>query len=646
METIQQIEKILGIQLAKKSFGKLYDPNQKNTYSGGKESPKSLRLDDVRIDDFSKLLPHLKELRTLELKNSTIPNFSELLNLSCFDITLNNVVFQNNNCGTKGKVPGHLKLSNMKFDAAVLRCFKKTNIKGFVQVEFRKCHIDNIQHINDIVPLSLLILDEITFTHQPTATTKKETGRLSIYNSNFKDVSFLPFQDSLGNVEFENCKIGSIAGLTKFPKLKSISIDSDTIIKDKSVQKNDSNRKINCYFTQGKEPMDLRMVRSLSQYIHGLYFDNYKEKTINFIGEFKKINHLSFNKSKVYIDAFLPIAKQLKSISFTKSKIKRSNYFKYFKNLSRFEINNYDEENLGLRSFEKILPLKKQLKVLKICDFEKIKAPQLIKEFKALESLKIAYEIPVKTAKYILTLKNLKKLSLSVNYKKCSLSLEKLKKLEFLILEADINFTGFEQLKKLKSLKIGNSLSSTKMDINAFPKMENLKRLNYINYNQKIKGLKQFPNLEFLRLKGSPKIRLGKHDKLKVLDVENSSIKSFKGFKALPNLKRLDSSSLYNSFNLKGLHKFPNLKSLSLMESEVDDIAHLAPLKKLEYLDLSGTSISDIHILNTLPKLKGVNLATYSNENLEEQLDNPKIAVYCGRPSAYLWIWEKDEFGI
>jgi len=55
MKEIQQIEEILGIKLEKKRYGRSYDPNQKNTYSIRREHIESLRLDDVVVDDFSKL---------------------------------------------------------------------------------------------------------------------------------------------------------------------------------------------------------------------------------------------------------------------------------------------------------------------------------------------------------------------------------------------------------------------------------------------------------------------------------------------------------------------------------------------------------------------------------------------------------------
>ncbi|MFT5822613.1 MAG: hypothetical protein ACI8ZM_003869 [Crocinitomix sp.] len=646
MKAIRKLEKILGVKLEAKRFGDSYDPNQKNTYSMRNEQISRLRLDDLIIADFSKLFPYLKELSTLKIKNSTIPNFAELLNLNCYDLELNNVVFKNNNCDTKGKVPGHLKFTKMKFDASCLRCFKKSNVKGFVQVEFRKCHIDNIQHINDIEPVSLLIFDKITFTHQPKKTAKKSTWRLSIYNSNLKDVTFLPFSDSLGAIEFRNCQIGSIAGLTKFPRLGAITIDSDSKIEDKTIQDNNENKKITCVLNQGKRPLDVRMVSSLQKYIHELQLDNYTEKTIDFIEEFKCVKHLLFSESKVYVNAFIAIAAQIERISFTNSIIKKSKYFGSFKNLNNFYVQNYGENDTRFNSFEKILPLKNQLKVLDIYDSNKIKSPHLIAEFKALESLKIAYGIPVKTAEYILTLKNLKKLSLEVNYKKRTLDLGNLKKIEFLILETGVNFKGFEKLKKLKSLKIGGDMSEPSIDINSLPKLKNLKRLNITSYNCKIKRLEQFPNLEYLRIKGCPQLKLTRLKKLKVLDLFNSKIENFSTFKKLPNLKKLDLSSVYTELDLEGLHKFPNLKVLTLAESDVSDIKHLEPLKKLQFLDLYYTRVSDVRVLNTLPNLKEVNLATYTNHNLEEQLDKPEIAVYCGLPSVYISIWRKDEFEI
>ncbi len=646
MEALQKIEKILGIKLEKKLYGDSYDRNQKNTYSIRKDKIESLRLDDVVIDDFSQLLPYFSDLRSFELVNSTIPNFSVLLSLSCYNLDLDNVTFKNNNCDIIGKVPGHLQFFNMKFDAASLRCFKKTNILGFVQVEFKNCHIDNIQYLDDIEPLSLLILDWITYTYKPRKSKKKKTRRLSIYNSKLKDLTFLPFKKSLGNLEFENCKIGSLNGLSELPKLRSFSIDSDTRIKDKTVLKNKNNQKIYCEIEQGKRAVNLEMLVPLKNYINDLGFTKYKGKSIGFIGEFKKVKQLSFVDSDVYIDAFVPIAGQIKTISFRNANIKKYSAFKHFKKLKNIAINNHGDEGQNLRSYKKIYPLKKQLKVLDICDFEKIKDGHLLADFKSLESLKIGYSIPVKTAEYILTLKNLKRLSLSTNNKKGVLNLEKLKNIEYLILDTDMKFKGFEYLKKLKSLKIGDDMSSPNVDINTLPRMKHLKRLNVTNYECKLKGIRQFPNLEYLRIKGARKIKIETHKKLKVLDITNSKVSDLSKVEELPNLEKLDLSNMYCELSLEGMYKFPSLKELSLMETDISDISHLEPLKKLELLDLYYTNVKDARVLNTLPNLKEVNVASYNNVALEKQMDKPELAVYCGLPTIYLSIWWEDEFGI
>jgi hypothetical protein len=646
MNVIQKIEKVLGVKLEKKLYGKSYDANQKNTYSLSNERIGSLRLDDVVITDFSKLFPYLKSVRSLTINNSTIPDFFELLDLTLHDLVLDNVVIKDNKCEKKGILPWHLKFINMEIDASCLRCFKESNIKGFKQVEFKKCHIDNIQYLNDIMPVSLLILDEITFTHKHIETTKKKTGRLNICNSNFKDVSFFPFQDSLVGIEFENCKIGSIAGLSKFPKFRSITIDSDSKVSDKSIQKNPRNKKMYCTLNRGKKLIDVRLVASLANFIEDLELNNFKGKKIDFIAQFKKVKQLTFTDSKIYVDAFLPIAKQIKSMSITNSWIKKQAYFKHFKNLTNLSAQYYGDDGVRLKSFKKIHPLRKQLKILDICDFEKIADSHLIADFKALKELKIAYGIPVSAARQVLTLKNLKKLSLSVNDKKRTLNLKNLKKLSYLILESRVNFIGFEHLKKLKSLKLGEDMSKSGVDINLLPKMKSLKRLNMTDYNTKIKGMSQFPNLEYLRIKGCPKLKIEKLDKLKVLDLCNAGITNFSAIKKLPSLERLDLSSMYSKIDLNGMDKFPNLKALTLLESDLNDISDLECLKKLEYLDLYGTSVSDVRVLNTLPNLKEVNIATYSNENLEAQLDKPEVAVYCGLPTIYLSIWKKDKFGI
>lgn len=663
MQAIQKIEEILGITLEEKRYGDDYDPNQQNTYSIRKEWIESLSLDNVVIEDFSKLLPYLKNLTHLKIKNSTIPNFSQLLHLRYSDLRLDNVVFRNHDCEVMGLIPRHLLFFNMNFDANALKCFQKTKIRSFIrQFEFTNCHIDNIQEFNDLEPISLLILDNITFTHSPRKTSPKKTRRLEIENSKFEDLSFLPFQDSLESINFVNCQIGSIAGITEFPKLEKLAFDSDTSIKDKSILENSADKVMLCTITQEKKPLDLSIIHSLKNYIHELHLDKYAEKRIDFIEEFTNIKHLAFQESKVYIDAFLPIAKQIESISFRISTIENAQAFSEFKNLMRLQTFNSKEDCEGLESLKNLFPLKNQVKELDIYETNRLKDTHLIQEFSALESLKIGYDISIQTAEYILTLQNLKKLSFRIETeeeedenkekqegKVQTLNLKNLKQLEYLSLDTGIvNVIGFEHLQKLKSFKIEEEISTETIDVNTLPKLESLQRLNIESYEYEIKGLAQFPNLEYLKIKGSPKITLSKLEHLKVLDLENSCIEGFATFEELPNLEELGLSSIQPAISLTDVCKFPNVKLLTLLESDIkdNDISYVASLKKLEYLDLYSTGVSDVGVLNMLPNLKEVNLATGTEENLEAQLEKPEIIIYCRLPSVCIWIWEEDEFGI
>ncbi len=646
-ELLEGLEGLLDIRLERKLFGDAYDPNQKNTYTPHGDSFGSLRLDDLEIRDFKKLFPYLKRGQNFELVNCTIPNFSELLIPEFHDLILNNVTIKSNTCSLKGRLPWHLRLDNMQIDAKCFRCFEITSIKGFKQVDITNCHIDNIQYLNNIRPVSLMTLDNITFTYKPEKKPlKNTTRRVSISNSTFKDLSFLPYKSSLKDLQIENCKIGNLALVPSLPNLAELSIDAETRVKSKKILKKVGKGKLSCTLDYGKKPLDLSNVISIKKYLHSLDLHGLRTTNLEGLEEFKNVQHLSFSNSHVSVDAFKPIAKQIKSISFYSSVIKNEHGFKHFKNLQRFEFTNYKKKS-ALGSFEKIVLLAKTLKELEISDSRKIEAPKILGKFRTLETLKIQYDIPVETAKQILKLDNLKRLQLNVSSKKkCVLSLKKMIHLESLILDADIKFIGFKHLRKLKALKLGENLSGSKKQLNSIPKLRNLTRLNISNYNLKVNGLDQFPNLEFLRLNGCPKIRLGKLKKLKVLDLDNSGITDFTKFEELPKLEKLNLTYTFSDTVLKDIWKFPNLKSLALNESQVNDISDLEPLKKLKYLDLYYTDVKDVTTLNTLPNLQEVNLATCNNIDLEKQLERPEIALYCGLPNVYLWIWDKDDFGI
>ncbi|WP_143152313.1 leucine-rich repeat domain-containing protein [Chryseobacterium arachidis] len=496
-----------------------------------------------------------------------------------------------------------------------------------------------------------MMLDEITFTHHPRKIKEKSIRRIDISCSQFEDISFIPFKKSVKDIDFTKCRIGSFEGISEFKKLEEIGFDNDSIVEDTRELENPFNKKITCdfyFFKKGKKPMDLKNLLVLKNYITHIHFTNFKGKTIDNLEKFERLHSLTFEKSKFYVDAFLPIAKQIKSVEISDSAIKKHSYLNHFPNLTSFKLNCVEEESIDIRNFSKLLPLKKQLKELDFYESHDKPANYPIEKFTALESLKIGFDVSLQTAESILTLKKLKKLKIRIEKAKKVIDIGNLKRLEFLDIdsESNVRYQGFEHLKRLKSLKIS---SDGKCDFSTLPKIKSLKRLSFDASGCKIKGLSRFPNLEFLSLKRVKKLQLENLKKLKVLDLDNSGIKDFSSFETLPSLKRLDLSCVRGDINLKEISKFPNLKWLNLMESfGLNEISALEPLKKLERLDLYQTEVTDVRVLNSLPNLKEVNLLVwnYKKQNFEAQLDRPEIMIYCGLPTINLWIWERDEFGI
>ncbi|MDR6920178.1 hypothetical protein [Chryseobacterium sp. 2987] len=641
-EEIKKIEDILGIK-----------PGQDHEKS---DYLTTLKLNDVTIDDFSKFLPYLSKVGRVDLTNCIIPSFSDLLKLDhCSYFYLDNVTFKNNGSNIIRDFPHDVRFSNMSFDACCLNGMQASgSTKIFRHLFIKNCHIDNIQELSNIGGLYSLELDKITFTCHSKKIKEKSISMIDVSNSQFDDISFIPFKKSVRNIDFKNCRIGSFEGISGFEKLGEMEIDSDTIVEDTEGQENPFNKEMICSFVKGEKPFSLRNVLSLRNYINELHFTGFKEKTIDDLGKFEKLTSLSLGKSILYVDAFLPIARQIRKIELRDSVIKKHTYFKHFSNLTGFELACFEKENADVRSFLKLLPLKKQLKELVFYERDELRnrlKTYPVGQFTALESLKIGFEVSAQTVESILTLKKLKRLYVSIKKTKQTFDIGRLKKLEFLtLILADIStkvrFTGFEHLKRLQSLGI---ISDRKFDLKTLPKMKSLKRLSASGYDCHIKGMNRFPNLEFLKLHGAMKLELKTLKKLKVLDLQNSEIKDFSSFEIQPSLEKLDLSGLQGKINLERISKFPNLKWLTLLESyEVDDISGLEPLKKLERLDLYRTKVTDIRVLNTLPDLKEVNIAVsnYGELNLESQLDRPEIAIYSGLPLRNLSIWKKDKFGI
>lgn len=648
MTRIEKLENLLGIKLEEHRLGNDYDPHQKNHYSGKDGFVDRLHLNDIEITDLAAIFAITGELSALNLVNTSIPNFSDLLAFDPYYLTLDGVTIHSNDCLTISKLPAHLKFFNMHIDVKALTCFAKSKIGGYRQVEFHNCHLDNIQYIGTIPQISCLVLDKITFTYEALEEEIRcRIYRIEVHNSKLDHVSFIPFKKDLYHIEFIRCKIRSLSGLEEFRKLMGITINSDTQVKDKTVLPNTFKRSIHCSIFRAKSPLDLEQILPLKKYISRLEVNGFKGDELPHLKKFKRLRHLELSGGKVNLEAFLPIAAQIKSICMNRAHFFNHACFVHFKNVTSFELSNFSKGKKALLRFERLLPLKNQLKELEVYDVKKIKDVHVLKEFKALESLKIN-QFRAKDADHVLQMKHLKRLQLRVQSKEKNqvLNLEQLTKLEFLILETKMKFKGLEHLQKLKSLQLGSDYGKSTLDIKSLPKIESLERLNITDYSQKFKHLWQFPNLKYLKIKGCKKLNLKTMKNLEVLDLENSAINDFSKFGTQPRLKKLDLSSLYDDNNLKGLHNFPNLRVLDLMDSNVSDISALEPLKKLEYLDLYYTSVTDVTVINTLPKMKEINLATFTKADLESQLDRPEIAVYVGLPTKYLSVWRKDEFGI
>lgn len=634
-EETQKIEEILGIK-----------PEDYLKYN----LLQYLHLNDVDIEDFSKFLPYLVKVTKVKLTNCTIANFSELLKIdSCSSFTLDNVTFRNNECNVNRGFPYEIRFSNMSFDAG---CFNSFHIsssgKGHKHLFITNCHIDNIQEISTIKGLYSLHLDNITFTCNPTKVKEKSIYMIHIFNSKFEDISFIPFKKSVTDIEFKNCRIGSFNGISEFEKLEEIEMTTDTVVENKEELENPFNKEITCQFIKAEKPFRLKNAVSLRNYINELSFTDFKAKKIKNLENFEMVKTLSFDKSEFYVDAFLPIANQIQKVKMRDSEIKKHNYFRSFVNLKSFESLCFSRESKEIKNFSKLLPLKDQLTSLDFYEHDEIdkKAPDYpIGQFTSLETLELGYDISAKTGKSIMQLKKLKKLKISTVKTKQIFDLGHLKKLEFLIFNSRTKFIGFENLKRLKSLKI---INDKKFDLRTLPKIESLKRLNLYGNDSKMKGFSRFPNLEFLSLQGVGKVNLKPLKKLKVLDLYNSNITDFSSFGNMPFLEKLDLSCIQNNIDLKEMYKFPNLKWLGFLESEeLDDISGLEPLKKLERLDLFQTNVTDVKVLNTLPNLKEVNLAVKNYKlNLKAQLDRPEIAAYYALPSVMFFIWKEDEFGI
>lgn len=221
---------------------------------------------------------------------------------------------------------------------------------------------------------------------------------------------------------------------------------------------------------------------------------------------------------------------------------------------------------------------------------------------------------------------SLKELSLALNSECDSFDFSKLVNLEELSINQITNakYSGFENLSKLKKLKIRSSKYNTdtmdfsfasdlssleEVDMEGFETFgnitpifnaSNLKKINLSNFKGEIdfNKLNDNENLEELRI-----------DKIKLF--ENVYIES-DGF--ITNIY-YDDVNLTD--NLDFLSHFKNLKVLSIENNKLTDVEFIAFLDNLEYLSVAGNDIISIAPLNGHNNLKIVDCTDNPSDDYE-----------------------------
>ena len=316
-------------------------------------------------------------------------------------------------------------------------------------------------------------------------------------------------------------------------------------------------------------------------------------------------------------DSLQPVFKMVKGLEFDDCTFNTDNIIEGLKQFSVLESINLDANSLA--TIEPFLQLETIKKLDLIIDDEIIPTNGLVLNFKGLKSIK-----------------NLRIFSYNVGTNKMIVfkGAEYLTTLEKLTIECDCII---DELNKFKNLKY---LETESPQLQITDKLESLKTLEMNIYKEdyNIYSLEQFPNLENLNINGGYKINLGELKKLKILCISgmNFSLENISTFDNLPNLEQLELSNSSEISEIKNLDKLSNLKVLNLSENyEIENINGIENLKNLEYINLYKNNISDISVLNKLPKLKEVNVAgnNITQEDIEKQLEKPEIACFLSLPN-------------
>lgn len=694
-KAVRKIEKALQINLEEESDDKSQD-NSYKSYGGSRRKIDNLTLSNIHFENFEPLRPVYKMVNRLTLINCTIADVAALANLKYINhLTLDNVKIKDvykPHMQPLDTIKCHFQTVEFKNMAIAHTSVLLPLSKNLQYLHFIKCKVSNFYEVNLLPDLYSLTLEETTI-HQTTSDIvhTADSDRRFIF-LDFKHMqldnfdAFLPISKNITSLELNNCQVGSFQGMHQFAQLKRLEIDAATtigMIKFPKTPVKAAFRSIACEITRPElydgyteeerikyeMAFDLKKLASIAPYIKSLILKDYKLSNTRLLKHFTRLKILDFEKSKVNLHDFLSAAPQIKMMSFDTCTLRKTNSLALFTRLESLHIeegyDNNGKEVKALKDFKKLLPLKNQLKRLRLWESD-VKALKHIKAFTTLESL-CFFEVSKKTAEHIFTLPNLKKLSLNIGNKRAdAFDLKRLTKIEWLVIDADHKATlkGFKHMKHLKRLELegfataGNihHLKNLKhlncnnaTNINKVATIKTLQTLELnIDEHYKINGLQQFPNLKNLSIKGGHKnIVLGKLEKLKKLDMEGGGSDDKIDFLTqLPNLEKLDLGSK-GLKEIPDLSKLTSLKMLNLSENYyIKNIEGLKSLKKLERLNLFCNKVSDIHVLNALPRLKEVNMAANAIdvEEVKKQLKSPAIATFLSLPYVPFFIWRNDFF--
>ncbi|WP_435263868.1 hypothetical protein [Tenacibaculum sp. nBUS_03] len=634
---VKELEDILGVKLEPYE----YEKREKNSYQIYKQFNQDkdihkLYLNNLHIESFN----NVNNIFGLTIKDATISSLSELLKIkNLYRLTLENVSFENSdNEIILNETLLNITIRNTTFNAVSL-----INCIALKFAFFTNCKIDHSYAISELPKIYQLEFNNCSLEKLEHYTKHSNYSKnhqwLRISNMTFENInSFICFQETK-NITLINCNIKYISDLYLFEKLDSFHIDSNTNT-EYTAKTTHKHQKIYCKILQSEQVINLKNIFPIIHYIDKLHFENLKVDKLDFIENFINVKYLSFDKSDVYLDSFLDISSNIETLNLQDSTFKKTKYLTKFTKLINIETNS----ETGINSLKELLPLKDQLKTFISFDDE-FKDIDIINQFQQLDLLKVN-GAESSSLNQILSMENLKSLYLYIDFEEkeeiTTINLKELKNIERLNLcNHNVNYEGFKHLKELKSLRVKYDFQK----ISPLPTLEKLERLQIDGEEKITLSSKEFPNLKELSIQGDNIIKI-ELTNLEIL--ECPYVKHFNSFGKMLNLKKLyiqDTDKLSEI-----LTNTPNLTHLRIDELKQTNFSILKSLQKLEYLDFSNEYLSlneniiDITALNYLLNLKEVNL--FGFKKLENQLNNPEIAVYRGIGQIHFHIYEEDDLWI